>query len=42
MSERDRLFLQHMLAAVWAMVEQDLPTLRRDVERILGRTGRAD
>ncbi len=42
---RDRLihaYFSVKLDAVWAMVEQDLPTLRRDVERILGQTGQAD
>ena len=42
---RDRLIHAYFsvnLDAVWAMVEQDLPTLRRDVERILGRTGQAN
>lgn len=42
---RDRLIHAYFsvnLDAVWAMVEQDLPTLRHDVVRILGQTGQAD
>lgn len=38
---RDRLIHAYFsvnLDAVWAMVEQDLPTLRRDVARLLGPT----
>lgn len=42
---RDRLIHAYFsvdLDAVWAMVDQDLPTLRRDVERIVdGRRGSA-
>ena len=46
MSERDQLFLGHILAAitdiefsvnldaVWSMVEQDLPALRAEVGRL--------
>ena len=50
MTERDGFFLEHRpihayfsadLDAVWSTVEQDLPVLRSNVERMLGRAAAA-
>ena len=38
MNERDKLFLRHILDTVWSVLAQDLPSLKGDVDRILGGT----
>lgn len=38
MNERDKLFLRHILDAIWSMPEHDLPSLKGHVDRILGGT----
>jgi hypothetical protein len=32
--DRDRLYLRHILEAVWAMVEKDLSALRSNAESL--------
>ena len=36
MNGRDRLFFKVDLDAVWAMVEQDLPPLKENTQRMVG------